>query len=191
MRKIILSEFITIDGVFEAPGGETSLGERSGWTFPYQSPEQGKFKNDELFAADALLLGRKTYDGFAAAWPTITNAGEFGERMNSISKFVVSATSQELTWNNSHLITGDVISEIKKLKEMPGKDILVFGSGELTQTLMQNDLIDEYRLMVFPVILGIGKHLFQDAKEKKNLKLVESRAFNSGAIVLTYHPESK
>jgi dihydrofolate reductase len=191
MRKIIVSEFITVDGVMEAPGGEKSLGERSGWTFPYGSDEQMKFKHEELFAADAILLGRVTYDGFAAAWPNLTGMGDFGERMNSIPKFVVSKTAEKLEWNNSTLIKENVVEEITKLKQMPGKDILVFGSAELLQTLVQNDLVDEYRLMVFPVVLGIGKHLFKDGDKKAALKLIGTKIFASGVIVLTYEPERK
>jgi dihydrofolate reductase len=189
MRKIIVSEFITLDGVMEAPGGEKSLGERSGWTMAYRSQEQGKFKYEELFAADALLLGRVTYEGFAAAWPTMTGMGEFGERMNSIPKFVVSTKLEKLEWNNSTLITGDIISEIKKLKEAPGKDLLVFGSAQLVQALMENDLVDEYRLMLYPVILGMGKHLFKNESSKHVLKLIESKDVSGGVIVLTYQPD--
>jgi dihydrofolate reductase len=186
MRKIIVSEFITLDGVMEAPGGEKSLGERSGWTLPYQSKEQGKFKYDELFSCDTLLLGRKTYEGFAAAWPTMKGTGEFGERMNSMPKYVVSTTLENLEWNNSTLIKDDVMQGVKKLKDQPGRDILVYGSAELVQALTEHNLVDEYRLMIFPVILGVGKHLFKEDGEKKILTLKDDKKFELGVVVLTY-----
>ncbi len=143
-----------------------------------------KFKHDELFAADALLLGRITYDGFAAAWPTMTNAGDFGERMNNLPKYVVSKTSTDLEWNNSKLISVD---EIAKLKQQPGKDILVFGSGILTQTLMERTLVDEYRLLVYPVVLGIGKRLFKEGVNA-TLRLVENKEIGKGVVLLRYQP---
>lgn len=188
MKKIIVSEFVTLDGVMEAPGGEKSLGERSGWTFSYVSPGQMKFKHDELFACESLLLGRKTYDGFAAAWPAMTGTGDFGERMNSIPKYVVSKTLTSLAWNNSHLINENIFETITKLKQGPGGDILVYGSGQLVSGLTEHGLVDEYRLMIFPVILGIGKHLFEGSAIKKNLALKEVKSLDKGVVVLTYSP---
>jgi dihydrofolate reductase len=148
MRKMIVSEFVSLDGVIENPV----------WTFRFTGEEQQRFKYDELSAADALLLGRVTYEGFAAAWPHMTEqAGEYADMMNGYRKYVGSTTLEEpLAWNSSTLINGDVAEEVSGLKELPGKDILVFGSGKLVNTLMEHDLIDEYRLMVFPVVLGAG-----------------------------------
>ena len=191
MRKIIVSEFVTVDGVMEAPGGENSLGDRSGWTFPYQSSGQGKFKAEELFACDTLLIGRKTYEGFAAAWPTMKDTGEFGEKINSMEKIVVSTTLENPKWNNTKVIKKNVVENIAKLKTLPGDNILVYGSGDLVQTLLAHDLADEYRLMVFPVVLGIGKKLFQNADEKKTLELVDCKKMDLGVVMLTYQPERK
>jgi len=181
MRKLVVSEYVTLDGVMEDPGG-------GGWSFPFWNEEAAKFKYDELFTSDALLLGRVTYQGFAAAWPTMTGTGEFGERMNSIPKYVVSTTLSEVTWHNSTLIQENVAEEIAKLKQQEGKDILVGGSADLVHTLMQHDLIDEYKLMVHPIIVGSGKRLFQQGSEKKVLKLVETKTFSSGIVILSYHP---
>jgi dihydrofolate reductase len=179
MRKVVVSEFVSLDGVMEDPQ----------WTFQFGSEEQDKFKFDELKASDALLLGRVTYDGFAAAWPNmVEETGEYGEWMNGYPKHVVSATLEEVNWNNSSLIKGNIAEEVSRLKQQPGKDILVFGSCSLAQTLMEHDLIDEYRLMVFPVVLGSGKRLFGDGVEKKVLKLTDTKTFGSGVIVQTYQP---
>jgi dihydrofolate reductase len=181
MRKVIVSEYMTLDGVIEAPNQ---------WSFQSgRSEDQLKFKFEELFASDALLLGRVTYQGFAAAWPTMTGTGEYGERMNNLPKFVVSTTLQEATWN-AHLIKGNLAEEVSKLKQQPGQDLLIFGSGELVHQLTQQDLIDEYRLMVFPVVVGSGKRLFREGSEKKVLRLVETRTFSSGVVVLTYQPDT-
>ncbi len=167
----------------EGPGMDSDF-KYAGWTMSYASEAFMKFKHDELFAADALLLGRITYDGFAAAWPTMTNAGDFGERMNNLPKYVVSKTSTDLEWNNSKLISVD---EIAKLKQQPGKDILVFGSGILTQTLMERTLVDEYRLLVYPVVLGIGKRLFKEGVNA-TLRLVENKEIGKGVVLLRYQP---
>ncbi len=156
------------------------------WTFQFGSGEQEKYKLDELFACDALLLGRVTYQGFASAWPTMTGTGIYGERMNSLPKYVASTTLQTTEWNAS-LIKGDITEEVNKLKQQPGQDVLIFGSCTFVQTLIARDLIDEYRLMVFPIVVGSGKRLFADG-EKKVLKLVETKTFSSGVVVLTYEP---
>jgi len=187
MRRVIVSEFVSLDGVIEDPGG-SGESDRGGWAFQAdRGPEGDKFKFDELAAADALLLGRLTYEGFAAAWPQMEEqTGEYGAWMNGYPKRVVSTTLEEpLKWNNSTLIKGDLAEEIANLKEQPGKDILVFGSGDLVNGLMQHDLIDEYRLMVFPVIVGSGKRLFGEG-DAKTLKLTDTKTFDSGAVVLTY-----
>lgn len=191
MRKVVVTEFVSLDGVVEDPG----------WTFQFAGEEQENFKFDELSAADALLLGRATYEGFAAAWPNMmehyegprrAELGEYAGMMNGYPKYVVSTTLQEpLGWNNSTLIKGSVAEGVSGLKQEPGKDILVFGSGELVNTLMEHDLIDEYRLMVFPVVLGSGKRLFGDGVDTKLLRLVNTKAFGSGVVVLTYQPAGK
>lgn len=178
MRKVIVSEFVTLDGVMEAPHQ---------WSFQFGSEEQEKYKFDELFACDALLLGRVTYQEFAAAWPNMTGTGAYGERMNSLPKYVVSTTLQEVTWNAS-LIKDHIVEEVARLKTLPGQDVLVFGSGDLVQLLQQQDLIDEYRLMIFPVVVGRGKHLFRDGSAKKVWQLIETKTFGSGVVVLTYRP---
>lgn len=190
MRRIVVSEFVTLDGVIQDPGGVGEI-EEGGWNIPYIDEEFGKYKFDELSASDALLLGRVTYQGFAAAWPEASHTeteGEYADMMNNYPKYVVSTTLDKAEWNNSHMIRADVMEEISKLKHKPGKDILIFGSGKLVQTLIQQDLIDEYRLQVHPVLLGNGKRLFPDGNTLK-LKLVETRSFPSGVIVLVYQPD--
>lgn len=189
MRKVVATEYVTVDGIFDDPGGGEGT-KHGGWSFQFWNEEAAKFKYDELFASDALLLGRVTYEGFAKAWPSMTGTGEFGERMNSIPKFVVSTTLKELAWNNSHLINGNIAEEVAKLKQQEGKDILLSGSGSLVRTLMQHDLIDEYLLMVHPTILGSGKSLF-NGSEAKVLKLAETKSFSSGVVVLSYLPVGK
>ena len=191
MRKVIVSEFVSLDGVMEDPN----------WTFQFLIEEQEKFKFDELAASDALLLGRVTYEGFAAAWPHMTEqAGErqrsgfslreYADMMNGYPKYVVSTTLEEpLEWNNSTPITGNVAEEVSRLKRQPGKDILIFGSGDLVSTLMQHDLIDEYRLMVFPIVLASGQRLFRDGSDAKVLRLVNATTFSSGVVVLSYQPD--
>lgn len=190
MRKVIVSEYVTLDGVFEDPGGGegTKLG---GWSFQFWNEEAAKYKFDEIFASDTLLLGRVTYQGFAKAWPSMKDETGFADRMNSIPKYVVSTTLEKLEWNNSRLIKANITEEVAKLKQQPGQDILVAGSAELVHTLMQHDLIDEYRIMVHPVVLGSGKRLFRNGTDKKVLKLVHTKHFSSGIVVLTYMPIRK
>ncbi len=194
MRKVVASEFVSLDGVIQAPGDAGEY-DRGGWSFRSdRGPEGDKFKDDELAAADALLLGRKTYEGFAAAWPQMEEqTGEYGARMNGYPKYVASKTLQEpLEWNNSTLIEGDVAEEVARLKQQDGKDILIFGSGELARTLMEHDLIDEYRLMVHPVVVGKGKRLFGDVGETRDLRLVDMRQVGpDGVLILTYRPAGK
>lgn len=189
MRKVVVSEFITLDGVMEDPGGAEKF-ERGGWAFQFdRGPEGDKFKLDEVMASDALLLGRVTYQGFAAAWPSRT--GEFADKMNNMSKYVVSTTLEQAGWKNSTLIKTNVADEVSRLKAMPGQDLLVAGSGQLVHTLMQHDLVDELRLMVFPVVLGLGKRLFNDQGERVAFRLVESKPVGSGVLTLIYHPDRK
>jgi dihydrofolate reductase len=189
MRKLIVSEFVSVDGVMEAPGGEPGY-KHSGWTFDYpMAGEQMKFKLDETLDSEALLLGRVTYEGFAAAWPGRTDEAGFADKMNAMPKYVASTTLRELEWNNSTLLQGDVGEAVAALKEQDGGDILVAGSRTLVHALIEHGLVDELRLMVFPVILGSGRRLFpDDLAEKSPLKLVDSKVFDSGAAVYTYHP---
>ena len=186
MRRLVVSEYVTLDGVMQDPGGVGEI-EHGGWSRPYWHDEIGKFKFDELFASDALLLGRVTYEGFAAAWPSMTDEAGFADRMNGITKYVVSTTLKDPQWNNSRVISGDVAEAIAELKRQPGQDILVGGSGQLVRTLMRNNLVDEYRLLVYPVVLGEGKRLFKDGSDVK-LKLVEARSMPSGVTLLRYEP---
>ncbi len=178
-RKLVVSEYVTLDGLMDEPGK---------WSFQFWSEEAAKFKYDELFASDALLLGRVTYDGFAKAWPTMPNTGDFGERMNSIAKYVVSTTLETAEWNNSHLIKEHVADEIAALKQQPGMDILLAGSGQLLRTLMAHDLVDEYRLMLHPIVLGSGKRLFQEGVDTTVLRHTRTQPLGSGVIVLYYAP---
>src|SRR5258706_4967072 len=184
--KIIVTEFVTLDGVIEDPGGSEQT-KHGGWSFKFSDDEAMKLKFEELFAADAQLLGRVTYEGFASAWPTMEGTGEFGERMNNMLKYVVSTTLQKAEWNNSHIIKENVAKEVLKLKQQPGKNILVAGSATLIQTLIQHDLIDENRLLVYPIVLGSGKRLFQEGAQT-TLKLIESKSFDSGITFLHYEP---
>ncbi len=187
MAKVIVSQFITVDGVVEDPGGSESH-ERGGWAFKYdRGPEGDQFKLDEVMASEALLLGRATYEGFAEAWPT--RQGEFADKFNSMQKYVVSSTMDSADWNNSTVVDGDVAAEVQKLRERDGGDILVNGSVQLVKTLIENGLVDELRLMVFPVVLGAGKRLFGDTAEPASLELVESKPAGE-TLILTYRPES-
>lgn len=177
MRKVVVSEFVSLDGVIENPA----------WTMPFMSDEQNQFKFAELQAADALLLGRVTYEGFAAAWPGMAaQTGEYGAWMNGYPKYVASTTLESAEWNAT-IIKGDIAEEVNKLKEQPGKDILVFGSGTFTETLLRLNLIDEYRLLVYPVVVGEGRRLFNDGLAA-TLQLVEAKTFSSGVVALTYVP---
>jgi dihydrofolate reductase len=185
MGRIVVTEFVSLDGVFEDPGGAEKY-EHGGWSFRFNRGDDGdKFKLDEAFASDALLLGRVTYQGFADAWPSRT--GEFADKFNSMPKFVVSTTLTAPDWNNTQVINGDVASEVPKLKEQFGGDVVVHGSGQLVNSLKEQDLVDEYRLMVFPVVLGKGKRLFADGGDLIALKLAETRPVGpDGVVILTY-----
>lgn len=186
MSKLIVTEFVTLDGVMEAPGGE-STHPHTGWVFDFMSAEQERYKLDETLEADSHLLGRVTYESFAAAWPK--REGEFADKINSMPKYVVSSTLEDpLEWNNSTLIRGDLAEEVGKLKEQDGGPILVAGSATLVHSLIENDLVDELRLMVFPVMIGGGKRLFPESRQKKSFKLTDTRAFDSGVAVHTYEP---
>jgi dihydrofolate reductase len=179
MSRLVATEYVTLDGVMEEPGK---------WSFPFWNDEAAKFKFDELFASDSLVLGRVTYEGFAAAWPTYSDVAGFADRMNNLPKYVVSSTLQGPAWNNSHVITGNVTEEIAKLKRQPAQDILLAGSAQLLHTLMEHNLVDEYRLMVYPLALGTGKRLFKDGLAKTTLRLAGSQTTSTGVVILTYHP---
>ena len=189
MGKLVVTEFITLDGVIEDPGGGESF-DRGGWAFRFERGEEGdKFKLDETLEAEALLLGRVTYEGFAAAWPTMTDEVGFADKINTMPKYVVSSTLKELTWNNSAAVESDVAEGVAKLKEQAAGDILVAGSATLVRTLLEHDLVDELRLMVYPIVLGSGKRLFGDSASAKTFRLVESRPVgDAGVVILTYEP---
>jgi dihydrofolate reductase len=188
MGKIVVTEFVSLDGVIEAPGGGEDY-EHAGWTFEIDRGEEGdKFKLDELVEAEAQLLGRVTYEGFAAAWPTMEDGAGFAEKMNSMPKYVVSSTLAEASWNNSTILRGDLADEVARLHREIDGVILVAGSAQLVQGLLERDLVDELRLMVFPVLLGDGKRLFGDVTEKKPLNLVDSKTLGAGVALLTYEP---
>jgi dihydrofolate reductase len=186
MGKVVVTEFVSVDGVMEDPGGAEDF-EHGGWTFKFDRGSDGnKFKLDETLDAEALLLGRVTYQGFAAAWPGMTDDVGFAEKMNSMPKYVVSATLEEAEWNNSTVIKGDVAEEVAKLKQQHAGDILIAGSARLVNSLKDLGLVDEYRLMVFPVVLGSGKRLFEEGSEPTTLKLVDSQTVGEGIVILTY-----
>jgi dihydrofolate reductase len=187
MAKLVVSQFISVDGVVEDPGGSEGW-ERGGWAFKYErGPDGDKFKLDEVMGAEALLLGRTTYEGFAAAWPE--REGEFADKFNNMPKYVASTTLNDPEWNNSTVLGDDVAGEVARLKEQAGGDILVNGSVQLVQTLIEHDLVDEYRLMVFPVVLGSGKRLFGDTSAARSLKLTESKPAGETTILI-FEPAS-
>jgi dihydrofolate reductase len=191
MAKLVVTEFVSLDGVMEDPGG-SEHSKHGAWTFQFERGAEGdKFKLDELSAADSQLLGRVTYQGFAKAWPTIDDPHGFADKMNSMRKYVVSTTltDEEATWENTVVIRGDVADEVRKLKAQPGGDILVAGSCSLVHSLMVYGLVDEYRLMVFPVVLGSGKRLFGESSETTKLVLTESRTVGDGVLLLTYRAQ--
>lgn len=180
MRRVVVSTNVALDGVMEAP-------ER--WAFQFWNDELAKSAYDELLESDALLLGRVTYQAFAEFWPTATNEPDIAERMNGLPKYVASTTLEEpLEWSNSTLIGGNVVEAISRLKQQPGGDILLLASAELVRTLMERDLIDEYRLRVAPALAGSGKRLFADGNDTKTMRLVETTTFSSGVVLLTYRP---
>src|SRR6476661_9366954 len=186
MGRIVITEFVSLDGVMEAPGGGENYA-HAGWTFEINRGAEGdKFKLDETFASEALLLGRVTYEGFAAAWPSVEN--EFADKFNSMPKYVVSSTLETAEWNNSTMLSGDVVEEVSKLKQEYDGDIVVHGSARLVQTLIEHDLVDELRLMVFPVLLGSGKRLFGETSDKKPLGLADSKTVGDGVTILIYRP---
>lgn len=176
MGKIVVSEFVSLDGVFENPG----------WTFAYESPERDAFKNAELVAADAMLLGRVTFEAFAEVWPTMIDEDGYADRFNAMPKHVVTSMTGDLPWNGT-AIGGDLAGAVATLRETYAGDVLVFGSGRLVQALTMANLVDEFRLMTFPVVLGAGRRIFEDGTAAK-LKLVDAAPYSSGVVVLTYAP---
>jgi dihydrofolate reductase len=186
MGRIVVTEFVSLDGVMEDPGGSEDF-KYGGWAFEFSRGDEGdKFKLDEAFESDALLLGRKTYEGFADAWPS--RDGEFADKFNNMPKYVVSSTLDDPEWNNSTVLKGDLAEEAAKLKDAHDGDVVVHGSAQLAQSLLEEGLVDELRLMVFPVVLGEGKRLFGDTSDKKPLKLADSRTVGDGVAILIYAP---
>ena len=189
MRKIVVSEFVTLDGVMQAPGNAEEDREggftQGGWTMPYWHDEIGTVIFGSMQASDTMLLGRKTYQGFAAAFASAPAGDPFTDHMNNTPKYVVSTTLAQAEWQNATLIKSNVVEEIRKLKEQPGQDIAVSGSGQLVHTLVQNDLVDEYNLLVYPLVLGTGKRLFPNDVDTK-LQLVEAKTFPTGVVLLRY-----
>jgi dihydrofolate reductase len=184
MGKIVVTEFVSLDGVMEDPGGAEDY-RHGGWTFEIDRGDEGnKFKLDETMASQALLLGRRTYEGFAEAWPS--REGEFADKFNSMPKYVVSSTLEEPTWDNTTVVRGDLATEVGRIRDAHDGDVVVHGSGQLAQALIEQDLVDELRLMVFPVVLGKGKQLFGETSEKKRLRLADARSVGDGVAILIY-----
>ncbi|HEY7016943.1 MAG TPA: dihydrofolate reductase family protein [Gaiellaceae bacterium] len=186
MSRIVVTEFVTLDGVFEDPGGSEEF-ERGGWAFRFERGEEGdQFKLDETMGSDALLLGRHTFEGFAQHWPS--RDGEFADKFNGLPKYVVSSSLEdpESTWSNSRVVT---LEDVRSLREGDGGDVVVHGSGQVVRGLLEQGLVDELRLMVFPVVLGAGKRLFGDSGPEQTLQLVESKPVGpDGVVILTYRP---
>lgn len=176
MRKLIVSEFMALDGVVHEPM----------WSMPYWTEEIAKFKHSELFSADALLLGRVTYEGFAQAWPPRKGTDDYANRFNTMAKYVVSTSLQNVDWENSHIIRANVVEEIAELKARDGMDIIVFGSVKLIHFLMQNKLVDQFNIIQYPILVGKGQTLFGGCGEENKLKLLRAEPFSSGAVGLVY-----
>ena len=186
MGRIVVTEFVSLDGVMEAPGGGEDF-KHGGWSFEIDRGNEGnEFKLDETMSSEALLLGRVTYEGFASSWPE--REGEFADKFNGMPKYVVSSTLKNPEWTNTTVLDGDVVEEVTKLKQELDGDIVVHGSAQLAQTLLERDLVDELRLMVFPVVLGSGKRIFGETSDKKPLQLVDSKVVGDGVAILTYRP---
>jgi dihydrofolate reductase len=189
MGRIVVTEFVSLDGVMEDPGGAEDF-KHGGWSFEFKRGDDGdKFKLDEALESEALLLGRVTFEGFADAWPE--REGEFADKFNSMPKYVVSSTLDDPEWNNSTVVKGDLAAEVAKLKDEVDGDIVVHGSAQLVQGLLESDLVDEVRLMVFPVVLGSGKRLFGETDDKKGLRLAHSKTVGDGVTILVYEPATE
>jgi dihydrofolate reductase len=184
VRRVVVAEYLSLDGVAEDPGPAGEF-EHRGWTVPYWNDELGEYQSDQLFASDALLLGRVTYEEFVASWP-LRSGDPFTDRMNVLPKFVASTTLEEpLEWNAT-LLKGDVAEAVARLKQEPGQDLLVYGSGGLVDTLIQHDLIDEYRVMLYPLVLGTGERFFRDGGGKSTLTLNDVKTNGAGVVMLRY-----
>jgi dihydrofolate reductase len=190
MRELVVGAFVSLDGVMQAPGGPDEDPEggfkHGGWTVPFFDDQLGQFMTELTDRAGALLLGRKTYDIFAASWPLAGDDDPIGVKINSVPKYVASRTLKRVEWNNSTLLTGDVAAEVARLKEQPGGEIQVSGSGDLVQTLIKHDLVDRYCLLIFPVLLGKGKRLFGEGTVPGSLKLVDTATTKTGVTISTY-----
>jgi class 3 adenylate cyclase/dihydrofolate reductase len=191
MGRLILTEFVTVDGVMEAPGFEEHRSGRNAWAMRLSDDDMQRYNRDQILAAEAILLGRTTYQIWAAFWPSLVEDEPLGRRMNEIRKYVVTSTLTRADWTNTTIIQGDLAVEIAALKEGIEGDILVYGSADLAAGLMNAKLIDEYRLMLFPIVLGSGKRLFRDEADMSHLRLVTARTFGSGAVLLIYEPEGE
>ena len=191
MSRLIVAEFLTLDGVIEAPGFEEHRDGKNGWALRLQTPEMQDFFRDQLSTVEAFLLGRTTYQIWAAFWPTAGGDPDLPKQMNDATKYVVSNTLKVADWANSTVLSGNWAAQVAELRRKPGGDILVEGSADLVNGLMEHDLIDEYQLLVFPLILGSGKHLFRDGIDLRPLRLVNTRVFPSGVVLLVYQPESE
>jgi len=188
MGRLVVTEFVSLDGVMEDPGGAEGF-KYGGWTFEFERGEEGdKFKLDETVQSEAILLGRVTYEGFAEAWPS--REGPFADKLNSMPKYVVSSTLQDPDWANTTVLSGDVREEVGKLKDQIGGEIVVHGSRQLAQALIEHELVDELRLMAFPIVLGSGKRLFGETTDKKPFRLKDSRIVGDGVAILVYEPAS-
>jgi dihydrofolate reductase len=184
MGRIVVTEFVSLDGVMEAPGGGEGF-RHDGWSFEIDRGAEGDaFKVEETRDSAALLLGRRTYEGFAEAWPS--RQGEFADRFNSMPKYVVSSTLRDPEWTNTTVLEGDVAESVRALKDRVDGDIVVHGSAQLAQALLEQDLVDELRMMVFPVVLGTGKRLFGETRDKKPLRLARSTTVGDGVTILVY-----
>ena len=183
-----MSEFVTLDGVIEGPGHDEHRDGKNAWALRSATDDQQRFKIEELFAAEALLLGRVTYQIFAVFWPTAPKDLGFADKMNGIEKYVVSTTLREATWNNTTIVRGDIADEVSRLKQRTDGDILVLGSVDLVDLLMEHDLVDEFRIMIFPVVLGSGKRLFREGRDTSHLRSIGTRAFSSDVVLLSYVP---
>jgi dihydrofolate reductase len=186
MRKLIVSTYLTLDGVMSLDGDMSQK-----WHFPFFNDELAKYSHQQLFAADALLLGRRTYDGFAASWPSVTDEEGFADRMNHLPKYVVSATLATAEWTNTTIIRDQVPDAVASLKQQPGQDILLYGSATLMHTLLHHGLVDEYRLWVHPVVAGSGQRLFHDSQEMTFLQRTAITPFSSGVTILHYQPATE
>ncbi len=195
MRKVVVVEYVSVDGVIQAPGhpGEDLEGgfEHGGWTGPFMNDHR-RYLSEEFQAAGAFLLGRRTYEIFAAYWPMVTDEeDEIARALNSLPKYVASTTLDDAKWEGTTVIKSDVAEEVAKLKEQPGRDMLVVGSSGLAQTLMRHNLVDEYRLWVHPIVLGSGKRLFREGVPATTLRLVDTKTTSSGLVILTYQSAAK